>query len=62
MIFDGHTKGVEEYEHDDCPVEPLRFNHVPYAEPKSLLCPPESCASTMAFGPGFHVARAAKAC
>lgn len=37
IMFDGHTNGIEKYENDDKPVEPLRFHCMPYPEAKTFF-------------------------
>lgn len=55
VVFDGHAAGVEEHQHNDEPVEPLRLDGVPYPEAETFLRAPESCAAARCFHFGFEV-------
>lgn len=44
VVFDGHEHRVEEHQHDDEPIEPLRFHHASDPEPEPFFGPPHGRA------------------
>lgn len=57
-MFDGHEHRVEKHQHDDEPIEPLRFYHAPDPEPKTFLGPPHGRANAFFPHPVFECGRA----
>lgn len=58
VVFDGHEHRVEKHQHDDEPIEPLRFYHAPDPEPKTFLGPPHGRANAFLPHPVFECGRA----
>lgn len=57
-MLHGDRDGVEKYEHNDEPVEPLRLYCVPDPEPEPLLSAPK----VLVFASGFHFGISQNAC
>lgn len=55
VVLDGHAAGVEEHQHDDEPVEPLRLDGVPDPEAEALLFAPEAGEAAGRFDFGIEV-------
>lgn len=47
VVLDRHTAGVEEDQHYNKPIEPLRLDGVPDPEPEAFLGAPETLAATL---------------
>lgn len=60
VMFDGHEHRVEKHQHDNEPIEPLRFYHASDPEPKTFLGPPHGRANAFFPHPVFERGRARK--
>lgn len=48
-MFNGHAHGIEEYEHDDEPIEPLGLDGVSYPKTESFFGTPKVLTAALRF-------------
>lgn len=62
MVFDGHEYRVEEYQHNDEPIEPLCFHHASDPEPETFFGPPHGRADAFFPHSVFERGRSRETC
>lgn len=62
VMFYCHEHRVKKHQHDDEPIEPLRFYHVSDPKPKSFLGPPHGRANALFPHSVFERRRARETC